>query len=80
MKVHRAYKYRFYPTEEQASQLARAFGCARYVYNYFLKERTAAWYERQERVGYNDTAKMLTTFKQQPEMPWLQEVSNVCLQ
>ncbi len=78
--VQRAYKYRFYPTPEQAEQLARTFGCARYVYNHFLKVRTEAWYETQKRVGYNDTAKQLTALKKQPETLWLQEVSNVCLQ
>lgn len=78
--VHRAYKYRFYPTTEQAEQLARTFGCARYVYNHFLRLRTDTWYERQERIGYTDTAKLLTALKKEPETAWLQEVSNVCLQ
>lgn len=78
--VQRAYKYRFYPTPEQAEQLARTFGCVRYVYNHFLRLRTDAWYERQERIGYNDTAKRLTTLKKEPDTLWLQEVSNVCLQ
>ncbi|RUR31455.1 hypothetical protein ELY33_08040, partial [Vreelandella andesensis] len=27
MKTERAYKYRFYPTPEQAALLARTFGC-----------------------------------------------------
>ncbi|MBN2701027.1 MAG: IS200/IS605 family element transposase accessory protein TnpB [Methylothermaceae bacterium] len=78
--VQRAYKYRLYPTPEQAEQLARTFGCVRYVYNHFLRLRTDAWYERQERVGYNDTAKLLTALKKAPDTVWLQEVSNVCLQ
>lgn len=78
--VHRAYKYRFYPTDEQAEQLAKTFGCARYCYNHFLRLRTDAWYERQERVGYNDTATLLTALKKDPDTLWLQEVSNVCLQ
>ncbi|MCK9920949.1 helix-turn-helix domain-containing protein, partial [Frankia sp. AgPm24] len=29
--VKRAYRYRFYPTPEQAEQLAKTFGCVRYV-------------------------------------------------
>ncbi|PJX12480.1 transposase, partial [Halomonas sp. 141] len=41
--VHRAYRYRFYPTPEQVDQLARTFGCVRYVYNHFLRQRTDAW-------------------------------------
>ncbi|WP_290785172.1 helix-turn-helix domain-containing protein, partial [Halomonas sp.] len=47
--VLRAYRYRFSPTPEQTDQLARTFGCVRYIYNHFLRERTDAWYERQER-------------------------------
>lgn len=78
--VQRAYRYRFYPTPEQAEQLARTYGCVRYVYNLFLRHRTDAWYDRQERVGYNDTAKLLTALKKEPDTLWLQEVSNVCLQ
>ncbi|WP_427047053.1 RNA-guided endonuclease InsQ/TnpB family protein [Halomonas casei] len=78
--VHRAYRYRFYPTSEQADQLARTFGCVRYVYNHFLRQRTDAWFERQERMGYNATAKALTALKKQPDTTFLAEVSNVCLQ
>lgn len=78
--VYRAYRYRVYPTQEQEQQLAHTFGCARYVYNHFLKVRTDAWYENQERIGYNGTAKMLTDLKKQTETLWLQDVSNVCLQ
>ncbi|MGM0926557.1 MAG: RNA-guided endonuclease InsQ/TnpB family protein [Pseudomonadota bacterium] len=78
--VFRAYRYRFTPTSEQADQLARTFGCVRYVYNHFLRERTDAWFQRQERMGYNATAKALTALKKQPDTAFLAEVSNVCLQ
>jgi putative transposase len=40
--VKRSYKYRFYPTSEQAEELARTFGCVRLVYNKALEERTRA--------------------------------------
>ncbi|GAB3477456.1 hypothetical protein GCM10027398_33070 [Azotobacter salinestris] len=40
----RAYKYRFYPTPEQAELLARTFGCVRSVYNRILRWRTDAFY------------------------------------
>lgn len=78
--VKRAYRYRFYPTPAQADQLARTFGCVRYVYNRALAERSRAWTQEQRRVSYVDTAKMLTGWKQQPDTLWLQEVSNVPLQ
>ncbi|GAA4224954.1 hypothetical protein FHR32_006806 [Streptosporangium album] len=31
--VKRGFKYRFYPTPEQAAEFARTFGCARLIYN-----------------------------------------------
>lgn len=80
VSVHRAYKYRFYPTQEQESLLKRTLGCCRYLYNYFLRERTDAFYERGERIGYHETSKMLTALKKDPGHAWLNEVSAVPLQ
>ena len=80
MKQKRAYRYRFYPTPEQASVLARTFGSARFVYNWALRLRTDAYYQRQERLGYHELSAALTTLKQQPETVWLNEVSSVPLQ
>jgi putative transposase len=80
MQVQRAYRYRFYPTPEQAEQLARTFGCVRVVYNWGLEERTRAFYDRQQRLYYKDLALALTHLKKTPERAWLGEVSNVALQ
>ncbi len=78
--VRRAYKYRFYPTSEQEQQLARTFGCVRYVYNRALAERSRAWTQEQRRITYVDTAKALTRWKRDAGTEWLREVSNVPLQ
>src|SRR2546423_12549142 len=59
--VKRAFKYRFYPTDAQAAELSRTFGCVRKVYNLALAARTKAW-ARQERVNYNATSAMLTAW------------------
>jgi putative transposase len=80
MKQKRAYKYRFYPTPTQAQTLARTFGCVRYVYNWGLRQRTDAYYQRQERLYYEQLAVLLTTLKRQEATAWLQEVSSVPLQ
>ena len=77
MKQKRAYQYRWYPTDEQKSILARTFGCARFVYNWALRLRTDAYYQEQKRIYYSDTSAMLTHLKQQPEYSWLNEVSCV---
>ncbi|WP_244309396.1 helix-turn-helix domain-containing protein [Pseudomonas duriflava] len=47
----RAYKYRFYPTVEQAELLAKTFGCVRLVYNTVLRWRTDAFYKEQQKIG-----------------------------
>ncbi|WP_433756280.1 RNA-guided endonuclease InsQ/TnpB family protein [Nocardia sp. CA-135398] len=78
--VKRAYKYRFYPTEQQKRELARTFGCVRVVYNKALEARTAAWYTEQRRVNYNDTSAMLTAWKKTDEFAFLCDVSCVPLQ
>jgi putative transposase len=78
--VRRAYKYRFYPTPEQAAELSRTFGCVRKVYNLALEARTTAWYQRQERVTYVQTSAMLTDWKRGEDLEFLNEVSCVPLQ
>lgn len=55
-------------------------GCTRLVYNRALAARTEAWYERQERVGYAETSSMLTNWKKQEDLQFLNEVSCVPLQ
>ena len=77
--VKRAFKYRFYPTDAQAAELSRTFGCVRKVYNLALAARTQAW-TRQERVNYNATSAMLTAWKKTEELAYLNEVSSVPLQ
>ncbi|KPI18880.1 transposase IS891/IS1136/IS1341 family, partial [Actinobacteria bacterium OK006] len=77
--MKRAYRYRFYPTDAQAAELSRTFGCVRKVYNMALAARTQAW-ARQERVSYNQTSAMLTAWKKTEELAYLNEVSSVPLQ
>ena len=80
MDIKRAYRFRFNPTTEQAEQLARTFGCVRFIYNHMLRLRTDAWFERQERIGYHETSAALTKLKKDPEFVWLNEVSSVPVQ
>ncbi|QWB24316.1 MULTISPECIES: RNA-guided endonuclease TnpB family protein [Streptomyces] len=77
--VKRAFKYRFYPTDAQAAELSRTFGCVRKVYNMALAARTEAW-ARQERVNYNQTSAMLTAWKKTGDLAYLNDVSSVPLQ
>lgn len=78
--VKRAYRYRFYPTEEQKQILAKTFGCVRYVYNWGLRLKTDAYYSDGKRLYYKDLSAHLTELKRQKETVWLNEVSSVALQ
>ncbi|AEM82653.1 RNA-guided endonuclease InsQ/TnpB family protein [Streptomyces violaceusniger] len=79
-QVKRAFKYRFYPTDEQAAELSRTFGCVRLVYNKALEERTRAWYGEQRRISYVQSSAALTEWKKSGELAFLAEVSSVPLQ
>jgi putative transposase len=78
--TQRVYRYRFYPTPEQEQLLRRTLGCVRLVYNKALHTRTEAWYEKQKRIGYIETSRMLTLWKKQEGLQFLNEVSCVPLQ
>src|SRR3981081_3913884 len=78
--VKRAYKYRFYPSDQQEQELLRTFGCVRLVYNKALEARTAAWYSEQRRVNYIQTSALLTEWKRTEDLAFLNEVSSVPLQ
>ena len=78
--VRRAFKYRFYPSDQQAQELNRTLGCVRKVYDLALEARTKAWYGEQRRVSYVESSAMLTAWKRDPELAYLSEVSSVPLQ
>src|SRR5687768_1667513 len=80
MHVKRGFRYRFYPTEAQAVELSRTFGCVRKVYNLALQARTEAWTLHGEQVGYAATSALLTAWKRTEELSYLGEVSAVPLQ
>ena len=80
MKISKAFKYRFFPTQGQKQQLAHTFGCARFVYNRMLDARTKAWHQDHKSLHYHATATLLTQLKTQTETAFLNEVSSVVLQ
>lgn len=75
-----AYRYRFYPTPEQADLLNRTFGCVRVVYNRARAMREEAWKNGKQKCGLHETKRMLPLWKNDPTLSWLKEVSSVSLQ
>ncbi len=74
------YNYRLYPGPGQARALARAFGCARVVFNDALAVRQDAHAAGQPYLTDADLSARLTKAKAAPERAWLGEVSAVVLQ
>ena len=79
-KINRTYKFRLYPTKAQTELLAKHFGCARFVYNYFLNQRQEQYRMTGKSDNYNAQAKTLTELKRQEETAWLNEVNAQSLQ
>ncbi|MET9901242.1 RNA-guided endonuclease TnpB family protein [Streptomyces sp. NPDC006446] len=75
------YSFRLYPSAGQRAALARAFGCARVVFNDALRARETA---REQGLGFPKTGDLskalITDAKKTPERAWLGEVSAVVLQ
>lgn len=76
--IHKAYKFRFYPTEEQKILLAKTFGCVRYVWNSILDWRSREYTLNQTKINYSASSRKLTELKQ--DLDWIHEVSSVALQ
>ncbi|MEN9500967.1 MAG: hypothetical protein RI964_252 [Pseudomonadota bacterium] len=75
-----AYRFRFYPDQQQEQLLAQTFGCVRYVYNSILRYRTDAYDQTQEKIGYTAANARLTAIKKLPEFAFLNDISSVPLQ
>jgi len=74
------YNYRLYPTPGQRAALARAFGCARVVYNDGLRARQDARAAGLPYIRDAELSARLTAAKATPQRAWLGEVSAVVLQ
>ena len=76
--AEKSYKYRIYPNKKQQELIRKTFGCARYVYNYYLDKRKKLYETDKTTYTYVKCAKDLTQLKK--EFEWLKEVDSVGLQ
>ena len=76
----KAFKFRLDPEEDQLTLLYKHFGCTRFLYNYFLKEKQDHYQQNKSTLNYNACSGVLTTLKKQEEYEWLCEVNSQCLQ
>src|SRR5512146_240656 len=78
--VQLRYNYRLYPSPGQQQALARAFGCARVVFNDALAARRDAHVSGLPYLTDAELSARLTAAKKTPERAWLGSVSSVVLQ
>jgi putative transposase len=78
--VQLRYSYRLYPTPGEQQGLARAFGCARVVFNDALQARQEAHAAGLPHISDAELSARLTAVKATPERAWLSDVSAVVLQ
>ena len=76
----KAFKYRLNPTQEQIIMLSKHFGCARFVYNWGLNEKSKAFKETGENISCFKLSAMITDMKSKQEYQWLKEVDSQSLQ
>lgn len=77
MKVHKGYKFRLEPTEEQEVKINKTLGCCRFIYNSILDRRIKAYRRRGESMSYIDTQNLLPQMK--TYLPWLAEADSQAL-
>jgi putative transposase len=77
-ETKRAYRYRFYPTPQQAGPLARTFGCGRFIDTWGLATRQHAYFHERRSRSSHDLAARLPALKE--PYPFLCEVCSVPLQ
>jgi putative transposase len=73
-----SYKFRLQPTPKQEVLMSKHFGCCRYVYNHFLRQRIDNYQNEKKSSTYLNDANQLPTLK--TELEWLKEVGSHSLQ
>lgn len=68
--------FRCYPTDRQARQLAREFGCVRHAYNFALRLRTDSFKDGKP-VNYNASSAAWTKHRNTGEFAFLRESSSI---
>ena len=74
----KAYKYRIYPNKEQKIQIAKTFGCCRFVYNHTLAYRKDTYENEKKSVSKTDCNNYCNR-ELKKEYEWLKDVDKFAL-
>lgn len=75
MIIDKAIRMRAYPTKHQLEKIIQHFGCARFIYNYFLSKKTIQYKETGTSMKFTEMSREITRLKNLPEYMWLNNVS-----
>ncbi|GJM72026.1 hypothetical protein HMSSN036_42420 [Paenibacillus macerans] len=75
MLIHKAYKFRIYPSKDQAVLINKTIGCSRFVFNHFLGVWNEAYRSTGKGLSYAACSAELTKLKQ--ELEWLKRTGQV---
>lgn len=78
--IHKAYRFRLYPTREQKIQINKTLGAVRYVYNHFLRKWDETYHNVGRGLNFAYCSSQLPKMKRQEGMEWLKEVDSTALQ
>ena len=73
----RGYKFRLYPNMEQEILINKTFGCSRYIYNYFLEQKSTLYKNFCIKKSAFDCCKDIKVLSS--ELEWLKEVDSCAL-
>ena len=76
--IQEGFKFRLYPTEQQASKLKQTLGSKRFVCNYFLARRQKVYAETGKGMSYEDCANELAALK--ADFIWLKDAHSQVFQ
>ena len=74
----KAYKYRIYPNSEQRIQIAKTFGCCRFVYNQTLAYRKEVYEKEKKSVSKTDCNNYCNR-ELKKDYEWLKEIDKFAL-
>lgn len=77
MIIHKAYKFRIYPSAQQKEIIHKTFGCTRFIYNYYLNIKQTEYQENKKSKSAYECIKDLPTLY--VERPYLKEVDSMSL-
>ncbi|GET38313.1 transposase [Microseira wollei NIES-4236] len=78
--LHKAVQVRLYPTTEQQTLLAQAFGCSRWWWNYALNKSIETYKETGKGLGRSALNALLPALKKAEDTCWLAECYSQVLQ